>query len=59
MPAHYHGESDVKLMREMRKLAADDFNAWLVLNNVRGGITAQGGKVFRSSIVIIKESTIE
>jgi hypothetical protein len=37
MPAHYHGENDVRLMREMRKLAADDFNAWLGLNNARAG----------------------
>jgi hypothetical protein len=37
MPAHYHGENDVRLLREMRKLAADDFNAWLGLNNARAG----------------------
>jgi hypothetical protein len=29
MSEHYHDENDLKLMREMRKLAPDDFNAWL------------------------------
>jgi hypothetical protein len=39
MPAHYHDENDLTLMGEIRKLAADDLNAWL--NNARGGITAR------------------
>jgi AhpD family alkylhydroperoxidase len=34
MPEHYHDENDLKLMREMRKLASDDFNAWLGLNSI-------------------------
>lgn len=34
MPEHYHDENDLKLMREMRKLAPDDFNAWLGLENI-------------------------
>ena len=29
MSDHYHDENDLKLMREMRKLAPDDFNAWV------------------------------
>ena len=36
MAEHYHDENDLKLMREMRKLAPDDFNAWLGLNNIVG-----------------------
>ena len=36
MSEHYHNENDVKLMREMRKLASEDFNAWLGLNNAVG-----------------------
>ncbi len=31
MSDHFHDENDLKLMREMRKLAPDDFNAWLGL----------------------------
>jgi len=36
MSEHCHDENDVKLMREMRKLAPEDFNAWLGLNNTVG-----------------------
>jgi AhpD family alkylhydroperoxidase len=42
MPDHYHDETDMKLMREMRKLAPDDFNAWLGLNNIVG---REGGAI--------------
>ena len=33
MSEHYHDENDLKLMREMRKLAPDDFNAWVGAQN--------------------------
>ena len=36
MSEHYHDENDLKLMRDMRKLAPDDFNAWPGLNNIVG-----------------------
>ena len=36
MPDHYHDENDLKLTREMRRLAPEDFNAWLGLNSVVG-----------------------
>ena len=36
MSEHYHDANDMKLMREMRKLAPEDFNAWLGLNNIVG-----------------------
>ena len=28
MSDHYHDENDLKLMREMRKLAPEEFDAW-------------------------------
>ena len=28
MAEHFHDDNDIKLMREMRKLAPEDFNAW-------------------------------
>jgi AhpD family alkylhydroperoxidase len=34
MSDHYHDESDLRLLREMRKLAPADFEAWLNLNNI-------------------------
>ena len=36
MAEHYHDENDLKLMREMRRLAPEDFNAWLGLNSIVG-----------------------
>jgi AhpD family alkylhydroperoxidase len=34
MAEHYHDPSDVKLLREIRKLAPKDFEAWLNLNSI-------------------------
>ncbi len=34
MPDHYHDENDLKLMKEMRSLAPDEFNAWLNLDKI-------------------------
>lgn len=34
--SHYHGEDDLKLLGEMKKLAPEDFTAWLNLNNIVG-----------------------
>jgi AhpD family alkylhydroperoxidase len=36
MSDHYHDPTDLKLMREMRKLAPAEFEAWLNLNNIVG-----------------------
>ena len=52
MPDHYHDESDLKLMREMRKLAADDFNAWLGLNNAVGRDNGAIPRKFRELIAV-------
>lgn len=34
MSEHYHDANDINLMREMRKLAPEDFNAWRGLNSI-------------------------
>jgi AhpD family alkylhydroperoxidase len=36
MSDHYHDKSDLKLMRDMRKLAPDNFNAWIGLEKSVG-----------------------
>ena len=36
MSEHYHDAADLKLMKDMRKLAPADFDAWLGLNNIVG-----------------------
>lgn len=52
MPDHYHDENDMKLMREMRKLAADDFNGWLGLNNVVGRANGAIPRKYRELIAV-------
>lgn len=36
MSDHYHGENDLKLLKDMKQLAPEDFAAWLNLNNIVG-----------------------
>jgi AhpD family alkylhydroperoxidase len=36
MSDHYHDPTDLKLLKEMRKLAPAEFEAWLNLNNIVG-----------------------
>src|SRR5437660_12778116 len=36
MSEHYHDAADLRLLKEMRKLAPADFDAWLGLNNIVG-----------------------
>ena len=36
MSEHYHDAADLKLMKEMRKLAPADFDAWLTLDKIVG-----------------------
>jgi AhpD family alkylhydroperoxidase len=34
MSEHYHGAADLQLLKDMRKLAPKDFEAWLNLDNI-------------------------
>jgi alkylhydroperoxidase/carboxymuconolactone decarboxylase family protein YurZ len=52
MSDHYHDENDLKLMRQMRKLAGDDFNAWLGLDNAVGRENGAIPKKYRELIAI-------
>ncbi len=52
MSDHYHDENDIKLMREMRKLAPEDFNAWLNLNNIVGRANGAIPKKYRELIAV-------
>lgn len=36
MSDHYHGENDLKLLKDMKQLAPEDFAAWLNLNSIVG-----------------------
>jgi len=59
MSDHYHDENDLKLMREMRKLAGDDFNAWLGLNNAVGRENGAIPKKYRELIAIAVACTTQ
>ena len=59
MAEHYHEENDLKLMREMRKLAPDDFNAWLGLNNIVGRENGAIPKKYRELIAVAMSATTQ
>ena len=52
MSEHYHDENDVKLMREVRKLAPQDFNAWLGFNSIVGRENGAIPRKYRELIAI-------
>ena len=52
MAEHYHDPNDLKLMREMRKLAPDEFNAWLGLNSIVGRDNGAIPRKYRELIAI-------
>ena len=59
MPDHYHGDNDLKLMREMRKLAPDEFNSWVGLNNIIGRDNVAIPKKYRELIAIAVSATTQ
>ena len=59
MADHYHDETDMKLMREMRKAAPDDFNAWLNLNNIINRDNGAIPKKYRELIAIAISCTTQ
>jgi AhpD family alkylhydroperoxidase len=59
MPEHDHDENDLKLMREMRKLAPEDFNAWLELNNIIGRENGAIPKKYRELIATAVAATTQ
>ena len=50
--SHYHGEDDLKLLGEMKRLAPEDFNAWLNLNNIVGREDGAIPKKYRELIAL-------
>ena len=59
MPEHYHDESDMRLMREMRKLASDDFNAWVGLNSIVSRDNGAIPRKYRELIAIAVSATTQ
>ncbi len=44
MPNHYHDENDLKLLKEMAKLAPEEFKAWA---NLDGIVARENGRIPR------------
>ena len=59
MADHYHDENDLKLMRDMRKLAPDDFNAWLGLEKTVGRDNGAIPRKYRELIAIAVAATTQ
>ncbi|MGA8012236.1 MAG: carboxymuconolactone decarboxylase family protein [Candidatus Acidiferrales bacterium] len=59
MSEHYHDAGDLGLLKEMRKLAPADFDAWLGLNNI---VAREGGAIprkFRELIAVAVACTTQ
>lgn len=52
MSDHYHDPKDLGLLKEMRKLAPADFDAWLGLNNIVGREDGAVPQKYRELIAI-------
>src|ERR1044071_5702670 len=44
MPNHYHDENDLKLLKDMKALAPEEFRAWAALDGV---VAREDGKIPR------------
>lgn len=52
MADHYHDSHDLALLKDMRKLAPADFDAWLALNNIVGREDGAVPKKYRELIAV-------
>lgn len=59
MSDHYHDPADLKLLKEMRKLAPADFDAWLGLNNIVGREDGAIPKKYRELIALAVACTTQ
>src|SRR5882672_11955546 len=52
MSEHYHDAADLKLMKDMRKLAPADFDAWLNLDKIVGRADGAIPRKYRELIAL-------
>jgi AhpD family alkylhydroperoxidase len=52
MTNHYHDQSDLKLLREMSKLAPEEFSAWLSLERIVGREDGKIPRKYRELIAV-------
>ncbi|MEP7305545.1 MAG: carboxymuconolactone decarboxylase family protein [Acidobacteriota bacterium] len=59
MSEHYHDPSDVRLLKEMRKLAPKDYEAWFALNAIVGREDGAIPRKYRELIAIAVSVTTQ
>jgi AhpD family alkylhydroperoxidase len=59
MSDHYHDSADLRLLKEMRKLATADFDAWLNLDNIVKREGAAIPKKYRELIAVAVACTTQ
>jgi AhpD family alkylhydroperoxidase len=59
MPDHYHDQADLRLIKEMGKLAPTEFNAWLGLDQIVGRDGGAIPKKYRELIAVAVACTTQ
>ena len=59
MSDHYHDEHDLRLLKQMKELAPEDFTAWLNLNNIVGRENGAIPKKYRELIALAVACTTQ
>jgi AhpD family alkylhydroperoxidase len=59
MSEHFHDAADLRLLKDMRKLAPADFEAWLGLNNIVGRADGAIPKKYRELIALAVACTTQ
>jgi AhpD family alkylhydroperoxidase len=59
MSEHYHDSADLRLLRDMRKLAPKDYEAWLGLNAIVGREDGAIPRKYRELIAIAVATTTQ
>jgi AhpD family alkylhydroperoxidase len=59
MSEHYHDPADLRRLKDMRKLAPADFDAWLGLNNIVGREDGAIPKKYRELIALAVACTTQ
>lgn len=59
MSDHFHDAADLRLLKDMRKLAPADFDAWLGLNNIVGRGDGAIPKKYRELIAVAVACTTQ
>jgi AhpD family alkylhydroperoxidase len=59
MPNHYHDENDLKLLKEMKALVPEEFNAWFALDKIVGREDGKIPRKYRELIAIAVAHTTQ